>query len=78
MIYFGWDGLGPWNSGAGSIWFLLGIMVGLWGPIAKDRTDLNHRPIFFTTALFLSGLGLGGYYGWFAGVVAQAQKCWHQ
>lgn len=81
MIYFGWDGWGPWNTPAGSIWFVLGFMfwVGLRPLLHKfvikgsgARHDIISALLLFW--IFWMGAMIGGYYGWFSGVTAQVNS----
>ena len=75
MIYFGWDGWGPWNTGIGSIWFFAGLMVGLSALVILKAFRPRGRAFVLIAYGLLSGAALGGYYGWFAGGHAQFQTC---
>lgn len=75
MIYFGWNGWGPWNSGSGIVWFILGVLwMLLIASVGANWRDGRRYLSKLALAVFCS-LIIGGYYGWFAGGKAQWGEC---
>ncbi len=82
MIYFGYDGYGPWSSPSGFIWFFGGIIFLMTIGIIRQLLGNKFTPqdklwaILVMSVICVSVSALSGYYFWFAGVRAQYNQKW--
>lgn len=81
MIYFGWNGWGPWSTVDGAIWFVMGGLsvfglLLLFAAIEDRRNWMRWHLLRAFSALFcLTAIAaIAGYYSWFASSKAQSYR----